>query len=70
MTVKNMSNVIKCYSISVKNSLKQYYYAKVYNNQSDIREEMTAVMLKTGMQPDKISEQLAQNIIKGLRRKY
>ena len=59
MTVKNMSNVIKC-----------YYYAKVYNNQSDIREEMTAVMLKTGMQPDKISEQLAQNIIKGLRRKY
>ena len=55
---------------SVKNSLKQYYYAKVYNNQSDIREEMTAVMLKTGMQPDKISEQLAQNIIKGLRRKY
>lgn len=31
---------------------------------------MTAVMLKTGMQPDKISEQLAQNIIKGLRRKY
>ena len=37
---------------------------------SDNREEMTAVMLKTGMQPDKISEQLAQNIIKGLRRKY
>lgn len=28
--------------------MKQYYYAKVYNNQSDIREEMTAVMLKQG----------------------
>lgn len=54
---------------SVKNALKQYYYAKVYNSQADIREEMTAVMLKTGMHPDKISEQLAQNIIKGLRRK-
>ena len=54
---------------SVKNALKQYYYAKVYNSQADVREEMTAVMLKTGMHPDKISEQLAQNIIKGLRRK-
>ena len=54
---------------SVKSSLKQYYYAKVYNNHATEKEEMTAVMLKTGMHPEKISEQLSQNIIKGLRRK-
>lgn len=54
---------------SVKNSLKQYYYAKVFNSQATKKEEMTAVMIKTGMHPEKISEQLAQNIIKGLRRK-
>lgn len=54
---------------SVKNSLKQYYYAKVFNSQATEKEEMTAVMIKTGMHPEKISEQLAQNLIKGLRRK-
>lgn len=54
---------------SVKNSLKQHYFSKIYNNQANAKEEMTAVMLKTGMHPEKISEQLAHNIIKGLRRK-
>lgn len=63
---------IKCDKIlfdSVKNSLKQHYYDKVYNNQASAREEMIAVMLKTGMHPEKITELLAENIIKGLRRK-
>lgn len=65
-------NYVKCDKIfynSVKNSLKQYYYAKVYSNQASDKEEMTAVLLKTGMPPEKISEQLMQNILQDLRRK-
>lgn len=72
LSYSDCQKYVKCDKLlfdSVKNYLKQYYYAKVYNNQANVKEEMTAVMLKTGMQPDKISEQLAQNIIKGLRRK-
>lgn len=72
LNYNNCQKYVKCDKIifnSVKNSLKQYYYQKIYNNQANKKDEMTAVMLKTCMPPEEISEQLAENILKGLRRR-
>lgn len=63
---------VKCDKIlfdNVKILLEQYYFDKVYSKHATPKEELVAVVLKTGLTPEKINDQLMENVLKNLRRK-
>ena len=69
---ENCKKTLNCDKIlydSVKNNLKQHYYAKVANNMATTADEMLAVMLKTGKTPALIDDKTYQNVLANLRRK-
>ena len=69
---ENCKKTLNCDKIlydSVKNNLKQHYYAKVANNTATTADEMLAVMLKIGKTPALIDDKTYQNVLANLRRK-
>lgn len=69
---ENCKKTLNCDKIlydSVKNNLKQHYYAKVAANTATAGDEMLAVMFKTGKPPVSIDDKTYQNVLANLRRK-
>ncbi len=69
---ENCKKTLNCDKIlydSVKNRLKQHYYAKVADNTANLSEEMMAVIFKCGKSPDMIDDKTYQNVLANLRRK-
>lgn len=69
---ENCKKTLNCDKIlydSVKNHLRQHYYAKVADETASSSEKMLAVILKTGKTPDLIDDKTYQNVLNNLRGK-
>ena len=69
---ENCKKTLKCDKIlfeSVKNNLKQHYYAKVADGTATEGEAMLAVLFKTGKSPALIDDTTFNNVLANLRRK-
>lgn len=69
---ENCKKTLNCDKIlydSVKNSLKQHYYAKVAAETASSSEKMLAVIFKTGKTPDLIDDKTYHNVLANLRGK-
>lgn len=66
---KKMLNCDKILYDSVKNHLRQHYYAKVADETASSSEKMLAVIFKTGKTPDLIDDKTYQNVLNNLRGK-
>lgn len=69
---ENCKKTLNCDKIlydSVKNHLRQYYYAKVADETASGSEKMLAVIFKTGKTPDLIDDKTYQNVLNNLRGK-
>lgn len=69
---ENCKKTLNCDKIlydSVKNHLRQHYYAKVADETASSSEKMLAVIFKTGKTPDLIDDKTYQNVLNNLRGK-
>ena len=69
---ENCKKTLNCDKIlydSVKNHLRQHYYAKVADETASGSEKMLAVIFKTGKTPDLIDDKTYQNVLNNLRGK-
>lgn len=69
---ESCKKTLKCDKIlydSVKNTLKQHYFAKVADGSAAVNDELLAVMFKTGKSPEQIDESTYNNVLANLRRK-